>query len=988
MPARRTQRKSSSARRTEDRVGAYARAVLAGRIIAGPHVRNACRRHLDDRRLGAGRGLIWDLKASDRAIRFFETVLRLNSGQFEGEPFKLEPSQAFIVGSIFGWKRTTDKSRRFRRAYLEEGKGNGKPIFVGTPIPTPSGWSTMGELRVGDRVFDEQGAPRVVVAASDVMLNRECYRMRFSDGGEIIAEAGHQWVTARLRTGGRRGDKIRGVPRSQWKRSAKGAEGLRTTAEIARTLVVPKGSGAHPQAKWNHRIEVARSLQLPAASLPIPPYTLGAWLGDGDSAGGRITAAFADRAVIDQVAADGFGVVERKPQRPSTGRFRITGLTARLRALGVLHNKHVPARYLRGSHAQRLALLQGLADTDGFVSKGQAQCEITTISARLRDDIIELVRTLGLKPSYSTVRAKVNGKDCGEAFRIQFHAGDVPVFRLPRKLARLKPSPAGRRALSRGRMIVACDPIPSVPVRCIQVDGPSHLFLAGTSMVATHNSPLQAGIGLYCMLSDGEPRAEVYAAASKKDQAMVLFRDAVAMRDQSPALQSRLLKSGANPVWQMTDPRSGSTFKPISSDDGQSGPRPSCALCDEIHEHKDGGAIIDMLERGFKFRRQPLLVMATNSGSDRNTVCWQEHQHAVRVAAGTMAPDDEFTYVGEPIDDETFSYVCGLDKDEDFLEDPKCWIKANPLLGVIVREETIASAVKQAKLIPGKANGVLRLHGCVWTDADTAWMSRKALERVLFDFDPAIHVGKELCASADLSGVQDLTATGFCVQTGTVTRERDGKPIELPTFDAWVEVWTPRDTLAERALKDQAPYEVWVKGGWLNAIEGKTIRLDFVAARLAEVSIEYLIRLLAYDRYAYRKLEDELDKLGITIPQVEHPQGGVRRAKPPQEWIDAAKANSQEPPQGLWMPGSVVALETLILEERIRIRRSPVVISAMMSAVVEHDPFDNRWFSKRRAVNRIDALVALTMAVGAATGAPSSGPGSVYEERGLLIIGT
>lgn len=497
-------------------------------------------------------------------------------------------------------------------------------------------------------------------------------------------------------------------------------------------------------------------------------------------------------------------------------------------------------------------------------------------------------------------------------------------------------------------------------------------------------SPLLAGIGLYCMLADGEARAEIYAAGSKKDQAMVLFRDAVAMVDQSPALAVRLRKSGGNPVWNLADFKTGSFFRPISSDDGQSGPRPSCALCDEVHEHRDG-TTIELLERGFKWREQPLLVMATNSGSDRNSVCWQEHQHAVRVAAGTMTPDESYTFVGEVIDDEAFSFVCSLDKGDDPLEDPSCWVKANPLLGVTVKTDYLASVVRQAKAIPGKLNGILRLHFCVWTDAEQAWMGRPALEAVLADFDPREHVGKKAYAGADLSGAQDLTALGFCVPTGTVELERDGKTLNLPTYDAWVEAWTPKDTLAERSLRDQAPYEVWAKGGWLNAVEGRNIRLDFVAARLAEANAEYQIELLAYDRYAYRKLEEELDALGLTLPQAEHPQGGVRRAKPTPEQLEAAKRSGSEPPQGLWMPGSVLALETLILERRIRLRRSPVLISAMMSAAIERDPFDNRWFSKRRAVNRIDALVALCMAVGAATAAPPE-TDSTYEKRGLLVL--
>jgi hypothetical protein len=168
-------------------------------------------------------------------------------------------------------------------------------------------------------------------------------------------------------------------------------------------------------------------------------------------------------------------------------------------------------------------------------------------------------------------------------------------------------------------------------------------------------SPLAAGIGMYCLLADGEPRAEIYAAASKMDQAKVLFRDAIAMYEQSPALYKRLIPSGSQDVWNLADPQSGSFFRPIASDRGQSGPRPSCALCDEVHEHRDG-TMIEMLERGFKWRRQPLLVMITNSGTDRQSACWQEHLHAVRVAAGTMAPDDDATFIGEPIDDQDLDH--------------------------------------------------------------------------------------------------------------------------------------------------------------------------------------------------------------------------------------------------------------------------------------------------------------------------------------------
>lgn len=502
-------------------------------------------------------------------------------------------------------------------------------------------------------------------------------------------------------------------------------------------------------------------------------------------------------------------------------------------------------------------------------------------------------------------------------------------------------------------------------------------------------SPLAGGIGLYGMTADDEAGAQIYAAAAKKEQAAILFQDACKMVRKSPALGKRLAFSGGiGREFNIAHHKSGSFFRPISKDAGKtgSGPRPHFALCDEVHEHPDR-SIMEMLERGFKFRRQPLLLMITNSGTDRNSVCWEEHEHAVKVAAGTNTPDEKYTYVGEAIDDTTFSYVCALDNDDDPLNDPSCWIKANPLIGVTITEEYLAGVVQQAKALPGKLNGILRLHFCRWTDADKAWMARETLEAVLVDFDPAVeHAGAEVNLGADLSATQDLSALGYVVKTGMVERDNgDGKTVMLPTYDAWVEAWTPGDTLAERALRDKAPYDVWVKQGWLNAPPGKHIRLDFIAARIAAASTEYRIRKLAYDRYAYRKLADELDALGVEICQVAHPQGGKVRARPSEEEIEAAKREGKEAPLGLWMPGSVAELESLILDRRIRIRRSPVIISACMSAVTEEDPNGNKWFSKRKATNRIDPLVALTQAVGAAAQSGETKP-SVYETRGILMV--
>lgn len=484
-------------------------------------------------------------------------------------------------------------------------------------------------------------------------------------------------------------------------------------------------------------------------------------------------------------------------------------------------------------------------------------------------------------------------------------------------------------------------------------------------------SPFAGGIGLIGMMYDSEERAEIYAAGKDKAQAMVLFRDAVAMVDQSPALAKRITKSGGNPVWNLADLKSGSFFRPISREGASSGPRPYIALCDELHEHPNGD-VIEMLERGFKFRRSPLLLMITNSGSDRNSICWAEHQHAIKVAAGTQTPDDDFTYVGETWEgsDDTFAYVCALDKDDDPLTDPTCWIKANPLLGVILKYEYLEGVVAQAKDIPSKRNGILRLHFCVWTESDTSWIPRPILEKVMVDFDPySDHAGKQITAAGlDLSGSKDLTAAAFVIETGTkrVTKA-DGSEADLPTFDLWIEAFTPRDTMDERSKVDHVPYRLWFDQGYINAPEGARVRYDHVAALFARLNTEHGIGVLAFDRYAFDKFETELDEYGVDVKTVAHPQGGKKRAKPDDDKVQAAKDAGLEPPLGLWMPGSVAALEELILEERIRLRRSPVLLGALMGVAIETDPLmGNQWFSKKKSTVRIDPAVAAAMAVGAA----------------------
>jgi phage terminase large subunit-like protein len=495
-------------------------------------------------------------------------------------------------------------------------------------------------------------------------------------------------------------------------------------------------------------------------------------------------------------------------------------------------------------------------------------------------------------------------------------------------------------------------------------------------------SPLAGGTGLVGLTADDEAGAEIYSAGATKDQAGILFRDAVKMVHQSPALNSRLTMSGGpGREFNIAYLKKSSFFRPVSRETKKtgSGPRPHFALIDELHEHPDAG-IIEILERGFKFRRQPLLLMITNSGSDRNSACWTEHEHAIKVAAGNReAKDEDAFYLGEIIDDTTFAFVCGLDVGDDPLTDPTCWPKANPLLGVTITEEYLAGVVAQAKDIPAKLNTILRLHFCVWTEAETAWMTRAVLEPCLADFEAIEHRNERVWVGCDLSQNKDITALGFVTRTGEVA---EGKHKGKPTFDAWIEAWTPGDTLEARALEDKQDYRLWADKEYINAPAGKSISYRQVAQAIAEADHEFDIQCLAYDRYAFKRgLEPECDELGLSIEYVEHPQGGTRKGKPTEAMRIAAEDAEREP-EGLWMPGSVRQFEELLLEQRIRIQNNPVTISAIMSAVTDKDRWGNYWLAKERSTQKIDAAIALAMAVGAALSYEGAQAISVFDAMG------
>lgn len=683
-------------------------------------------------------------------------------------------------------------------------------------------------------------------------------------------------------------------------------------------------------------------------------------------------------------------------------------------------------------------------------------------------------------------------------------------------------------------------------------------------------SPMAAGIGHYMLTASGKIRAEVYSAATDKDQAAILFRDAVSMWERSPGLRHRLVASGINPVWQLTDLKKASFFKPISSEKkGKSGIRPYCALIDEVHEHPDN-SVIEMLRAGTKGNQEALLFEITNSGFDRLSVCWNEHQYSIEVVTGVKDNDAWFSFVAS-VDSEARTETYDLDesvrkmlesctcnakitpkelpeasafaqlviretgapvisktaspakitqtelfllevfatvvtknptllttpkrrqkdtqplndgeiktpiesgqsnndigKDSEFkipaelsqwsesenteslskrsinltnsrtafaefadprsrlydwiiailrelsgassvtsamlelvcseiltkvfsahsptckchlhyylkngklnrdfiadnpLDDETCWIKANPNLGVSIQLKYIREQVLEAKGMPSKEGLVRRLHFCEWTESETSAIPRKVWMACVAAPD---EINPEaLCAAGnrpfgglDLSRTRDLCAF-------TLTWVLD------PTPDAWrfaskTWFWTPKDTLAERAKTDHAPYVEWEKAGFLEAVPGPRVSYRWLAEALAGLCATYDPVTIGCDQYGLERLNDQLGEIGATLPCVVHPQGFQRRVIDKKEATDLLGVTGAEE-IALWMPDSILKFEAALLEQRIRIDPNPVMNMGAAAVVYEQNRTGHRMFAKDKATSRIDGMVSTAMSIGVAT---------------------
>jgi phage terminase large subunit-like protein len=445
-------------------------------------------------------------------------------------------------------------------------------------------------------------------------------------------------------------------------------------------------------------------------------------------------------------------------------------------------------------------------------------------------------------------------------------------------------------------------------------------------------STLIAGIGLYMLVADGEPGAEVYSAATKRDQAKIVHEEATRMVKASPAL-SRMVGVVKDNLFVVA---TNSKYEPLGADQNTlDGLNVHCAVIDELHAHKTRG-VVDVLETATGARRQPLQAEITTAGYDRESVCWEHHGYSDHVLTGT-------------VDDDTwFAFIAAIDEGDDWT-DPTVWAKANPNYGVSVKPDDLARKCEKARRLPAAQNGFRRLHLDQWTQQSNRWIDIELWDENAGTVDPDALVGRRCHGGLDLSSVSDITAW-------VMVFPRDDDPEQV---DILARFWCPEARLTDDSNQYAAQYQAWAQAGHLQTTPGNAIDYGFVKAAIIADAQKYQIADLNVDRlFQGYQTAMELTEEGLTVFGMG--QGFLSMAAP------------------------MKTFEARLLAKKLHHGGNPVLRWMANNVAVKTDPAGNLKPDKSESQGKIDGVVALVMALDRAS--RNENAGSVYESRGVYVL--
>ena len=446
-------------------------------------------------------------------------------------------------------------------------------------------------------------------------------------------------------------------------------------------------------------------------------------------------------------------------------------------------------------------------------------------------------------------------------------------------------------------------------------------------------SELAAGVALYMTCGDNEWGAEVYGCASDRQQASIVFDVAVDMVEQCPALKKRIkpVMSVKRLVYKPTN----SFYQVLSAEAyTKHGLNVHAVIFDELHSQPNR-ELFDVMTKGSgDARTQPLFFLITTAGTDRHSVCFEQHQKA------------EDILCGRKVDPTFYPVIYGAADDADWTSE-EVWYQANPSLGHTIDIGKVRNACLSARDNPAEENIFRQLRLNQWVKQSTRWMQMEKWDACAFPVDEGELLGRECYGGLDLSSSIDITAFVLVFPP----RDDTEKYVFLPYF------WIPEENMVRRVRRDHVPYDVWEKQGFLETTEGDVIHYGFIESFIEDLGKRFHIKEIAFDRWGAVQMVQNLEGLGFTVV----PFGqGFKDMSPPTK-----------------------RLMELVLERNVAHGGHPVLRWMMDNIFVRTDPAGNIKPDKEKSTEKIDGAVAAIMALDRAIRHGGS-TGSVYDERGIL----
>lgn len=734
----------------------------------------------------------FDPAIAARHTDFIEKFCKLPSGQ-ANTPLKLELFQKARLQAVFGFVDDNDL-RQYREVFIVEGRKNGKGFSLDTEIPTPEGYRKMGDIHRGDVVFSCDGTPAEVTLESEIFM-KPMYEVEFEDGTTVKASMDHLWTVCSRNSKRRYRESRAATP---WE--------VVDTESMVSNYVRERADGKGRE--YYYRVPMSLPVAYSKKNLPVDPYLLGQWLGDGCSDTARLTCHEDDYPeILPRLQKSGYQIhavkAKSKPKDYKGLSVYINrgakekSFTAELKELGVLQNKRIPRIYMEASIEQRLELLKGLMDSDGYCDKA-GQVEFSQKSKHLAYQVQELVSSLGIKAGVHEKEAFIYEKSCGLVYRVFFFTTkEKTCFHLKRKTERLKDKLADRML---AKSIVRITPIDTVPSKCIGIDHPSHMYLFGRTYSVTHNTTETAAVELDLLINDGEFSPQVYNCANKLDQSKLGFNACHKMVKQSPLLSKYVRKRAADLYFE----KNYGFIKALAAEQNtMDGLDIHGACIDEMAAMKSR-AIYDLIVQGTSARKQSLIFTISTNGFVRDSIFDQQMAYSADLLEGRIKNDRFLPFIYE-LDD-----LSEWDNED-------MWIKSNPGIDAIKSRDTLRTFVQKAKDDVAFKPTVLIKDFNMPQTGSTSWLRWEDLDNKAMTPEDAKF--RYAIFALDAADTTDLNAAkAICMRP-------DDPHIYVKSM-----YWLPQRVLDEFQNqgklqgRDNVPYQLWKDKGLLRTVD--TYKVD------------------------------------------------------------------------------------------------------------------------------------------------------------------